>query len=53
MLISLVPVFITAGFLESYVTRYTEMPIWLDYLLLLALLFLLEDIISFFQFAST
>ena len=30
MLISLVPVFITAGFLESYVTRYTEMPMWLS-----------------------
>lgn len=27
MLLSLVPVFIVAGFLESFVTRYTEMPV--------------------------
>ena len=26
MVIGLVPVFILAGFLESFVTRYTEMP---------------------------
>ena len=30
MLISLVPVFIIAGFLESFVTRYTEMPLFLS-----------------------
>ena len=26
----LIPVFILAGFLESFVTRYTEMPLWLS-----------------------
>ncbi len=35
MLISLVPVFIAAGFIESYVTRYTEMPIWLSLCIIL------------------
>jgi len=30
MLISLVPVFIAAGALESFVTRYTEMPLYLS-----------------------
>lgn len=30
MVLSLVPVFILAGFLESFVTRYTEMPILLS-----------------------
>lgn len=30
MVIGLVPIFILAGFLESFVTRYTEMPIWLS-----------------------
>lgn len=28
--IGLVPIFIVAGFLESFVTRYTQMPIWLS-----------------------
>jgi uncharacterized membrane protein YhdT len=28
--VCLVPVFIVAGFLESFVTRYTEMPLWLS-----------------------
>jgi uncharacterized membrane protein SpoIIM required for sporulation len=28
--IGLVPIFITAGFLESFVTRYTNMPLWLS-----------------------
>lgn len=28
--VGLVPVFIMAGFLESFVTRYTEMPMWLS-----------------------
>lgn len=26
----LIPIFITAGFLESFVTRHTEMPVWLS-----------------------
>lgn len=30
MVVALVPVFILAGFLESFVTRYTEMPVWLS-----------------------
>lgn len=30
MLVSLIPVFIVAGFLESFVTRYTEMPLSLS-----------------------
>ncbi|MEQ8578289.1 MAG: stage II sporulation protein M [Balneola sp.] len=35
MLISLVPVFIIAGLLESFVTRYTEMPLALSLLIIL------------------
>ena len=30
MAIGLVPLFIMAGFLESFVTRYTDMPLWLS-----------------------
>lgn len=30
MTVGLVPLFIMAGFLESFVTRYTEMPVWLS-----------------------
>lgn len=30
MVLSLVPIFILAGFLESFVTRYTEMPLFLS-----------------------
>jgi len=30
MVIGLVPIFITAAFFESFVTRHTEMPIWLS-----------------------
>ncbi|MEX0724082.1 MAG: stage II sporulation protein M [Gracilimonas sp.] len=30
MIVGLVPVFIAAGFLESFVTRYTGMPLWLS-----------------------
>lgn len=30
IVVGLVPVFITAGFLESFVTRYTRMPMWLS-----------------------
>jgi uncharacterized membrane protein SpoIIM required for sporulation len=35
MIIGLVPIFILAGFLESFVTRYTEMPIWLSLIIIL------------------
>lgn len=30
IVVGLVPVFISAGFLESFVTRYTQMPMWLS-----------------------
>lgn len=33
--VGLVPIFITAGFLESFVTRYTQMPIWLSLTIIL------------------
>lgn len=34
--VALIPIFITAGFLESFVTRYTNMPIWLSLLIILS-----------------
>lgn len=34
IVVGLVPVFIVAGFLESFVTRYTQMPIWLSLLII-------------------
>jgi len=34
IIVSLVPVFLVAAFFESYVTRHTEMPIWLSFLIL-------------------
>lgn len=34
IIIGLVPVFIVAGFLESFVTRYTNMPVWLSLLII-------------------
>jgi uncharacterized membrane protein SpoIIM required for sporulation len=34
ILISLIPVFLTAAFLESFVTRHTEMPLWLSFLII-------------------
>lgn len=34
IVMGLVPIFITAGFLESFVTRYTEMPEWLSLLII-------------------
>jgi uncharacterized membrane protein SpoIIM required for sporulation len=30
IVVGLVPLFITAGFLESFITRHTEMPVWLS-----------------------
>lgn len=32
--IGLVPIFVVAGFLEGFVTRHTEMPVWLSLLLI-------------------
>lgn len=36
MIIGLVPVFIAAGLLESFVTRYTTMPLWLSLLIIIS-----------------
>jgi len=36
MVIGLVPIFIMAGLLESFVTRYTEMPVWVSLLIILS-----------------
>ncbi len=36
MIVGLVPVFIAAGFLESFVTRYTNMPVWLSLFIILS-----------------
>ena len=35
IVIGVVPIFIVAGFLESFVTRYTEMPLWLSLFIIL------------------
>ncbi len=35
IIIGIVPVFIAAGFLESFVTRYTKMPVWLSLFIIL------------------
>jgi uncharacterized membrane protein SpoIIM required for sporulation len=39
ILIGLIPVFIMAGFLESFITRHTEMPLWLSLFIILTSLF--------------
>lgn len=39
MIVSLIPIFITAGFLESFVTRHTGMPVILSLLIILGSLF--------------
>lgn len=36
MMIGLVPVFIAAAFLEGYVTRYSQMPVWLSLFILIS-----------------
>jgi uncharacterized membrane protein SpoIIM required for sporulation len=36
IIVSLMPVFITAAFLESFVTRHTEMPLWLSLFIILS-----------------
>lgn len=41
MVSALVPIFIVAGFLEAFVTRYTEMPIWLSLTIILGSAFLM------------
>src|ERR1044072_1250232 len=41
ILISLVPIFITAAFFEGFVSRHTGMPVWLNLLILaISLLFI-------------
>lgn len=42
IVIGLVPIFITAGFLESFITRHTEMPVFLSlFIILMSLLFII------------
>jgi uncharacterized membrane protein SpoIIM required for sporulation len=36
IIVGIVPVFIVAGFLESFVTRYTNMPLWLSLFIILS-----------------
>jgi uncharacterized membrane protein SpoIIM required for sporulation len=36
MMIGLVPIFILAAFLESFVTRYSQMPVWLSLFILIS-----------------
>ncbi|MEO5929049.1 MAG: stage II sporulation protein M [Candidatus Kapaibacterium sp.] len=36
LIVGLIPVFIVAGFLESFVTRHTEMPVWASLMIILA-----------------
>ena len=35
IIVGIVPIFIVAGFLESFVTRYTNMPLWLSLFIIL------------------
>ena len=35
IIVGLIPIFICAGFLESFITRYTEMPLWLSLIIIL------------------
>ncbi len=35
IVVGLIPVFMCAGFLESFITRYTEMPLWLSLVIIL------------------
>jgi uncharacterized membrane protein SpoIIM required for sporulation len=35
IVVGVVPIFIVAGFLESFVTRYTNMPLWLSLFIIL------------------
>jgi hypothetical protein len=39
MIVSLIPIFIIAGFLESFVTRLTGMPVFLSLIIILGSLF--------------
>jgi uncharacterized membrane protein SpoIIM required for sporulation len=39
IVVGVVPIFIVAGFLESFITRYTHMPLWLSLFIILGSLF--------------
>jgi len=48
MVIGLIPIFITAAFFESFVTRHTEIPVWLSVtILFLSLLFIVGYVIIY------
>lgn len=48
IIIGLIPIFIIAGFLESFVTRHTEMPIWLSlFIILTSLTFIIGYFIAY------
>jgi uncharacterized membrane protein SpoIIM required for sporulation len=48
MVIGLVPIFLTAAFFESFVTRHTEMPVWLSVTILISsLLFMIWYIVIY------
>jgi len=48
MTVGLVPIFLTAAFFESFVTRHTEMPVWLSVsILALSLLFMIWYVIIY------
>jgi uncharacterized membrane protein SpoIIM required for sporulation len=48
MTIGLVPIFLTAAFFESFVTRHTEMPVWLSIsILTLSLIFMVWYVIIY------
>ena len=48
MTIGLVPIFLIAAFFESFVTRHTEMPVWLSIsILVLSLLFIIWYVIIY------
>jgi len=48
MVIGLVPIFLTAAFFESFVTRHTEMPIWLSLTILISsLLFMIWYVVIY------
>jgi uncharacterized membrane protein SpoIIM required for sporulation len=48
MVIGLVPIFLTAAFFESFVTRHTEMPVWLSLTILISsLLFMIWYVVIY------
>jgi uncharacterized membrane protein SpoIIM required for sporulation len=48
MVVGLVPIFLTAAFFESFVTRHTEMPVWLSLTILISsLLFMIWYVVIY------